>query len=546
MKRIYFVWMVLLSLAHFGCGDFLEEYSQDLVYANSCEDLDEVLIGNGYMASPATSAEVLSGDYLYYVPLFVMDDDVDLLVASDPYGNHGRPNGYYYYVWEQDPLAAASESTTRQQEDDKTLIGLYEHIAYVNTIVNYVDEFPNDPIEDRRRIKGEGQFLRGAYYLLLNNLYGHAYDARNGGSDWGVPLKTFEYVVEDHFGRASVKEIYEQIVADLEEACDNLQGIEQPSIYRADQMAARILLSRVYLHMEDYDHVIEQCDSALAEGIQLMDLNACDLDSEDDNLSTRDYILSEENPEIVFTMGGSASLALFKSVGGDQPSYEQYAVSEALLAEFEKYGDNVKDLRGDSYFRTSSVLTSKVGLVKTRYFVKGDDGYWDQSDVRVFDTFVLRTPEIYLNKAEAQAMKGDVAGAVSTLQPYLAARYATGMQPSITSFGEQELVEFIRSERRKEFCFEGHRWPDLKRYAVNSKYPYNEPIRHTVYTPVGQKVAGDYAGYYELGKYGEDDGWILAFPLSEITYNDGKLENPERPQRLNGDPAYREEEVEEN
>ena len=48
------LWIMLLSLASFSCGDFLEEYSQDLVYASSWEDLDEVLIGNGYMESPTT------------------------------------------------------------------------------------------------------------------------------------------------------------------------------------------------------------------------------------------------------------------------------------------------------------------------------------------------------------------------------------------------------------------------------------------------------------------------------------------------------------
>ena len=34
-----------------GCSDFLEEYSRDQVYASSSKDLDEALIGNGYMES---------------------------------------------------------------------------------------------------------------------------------------------------------------------------------------------------------------------------------------------------------------------------------------------------------------------------------------------------------------------------------------------------------------------------------------------------------------------------------------------------------------
>ena len=33
----------------FSCGDFLEEDSQTLSYVNSIEDLDELLIGGGYL-----------------------------------------------------------------------------------------------------------------------------------------------------------------------------------------------------------------------------------------------------------------------------------------------------------------------------------------------------------------------------------------------------------------------------------------------------------------------------------------------------------------
>ena len=42
---------------------------------------------------------------------------------------------------------------------------------------------------------------------------------------------------------------------------------------------------------------------------------------------------------------------------------------------------------------------------------------------------------------------------------------AEDLQP-VTETGE-ELVNFIRDERRRELCFEGHRWFDLIRYKDN-------------------------------------------------------------------------------
>lgn len=47
MKKV--IYLIIGCLGFVSCGDFLKEYSQDLVYASSLEDMDEVLIGNGYM-----------------------------------------------------------------------------------------------------------------------------------------------------------------------------------------------------------------------------------------------------------------------------------------------------------------------------------------------------------------------------------------------------------------------------------------------------------------------------------------------------------------
>lgn len=49
MKKIIylFVWMTICV----SCGDFLSEYPKDLLYANTIEDVDELLVGEGYMST---------------------------------------------------------------------------------------------------------------------------------------------------------------------------------------------------------------------------------------------------------------------------------------------------------------------------------------------------------------------------------------------------------------------------------------------------------------------------------------------------------------
>ena len=53
-------------------------------------------------------------------------------------------------------------------------------------------------------------------------------------------------------------------------------------------------------------------------------------------------------------------------------------------------------------------------------------------------------------------------------------------KPTTISEGEQ-LVSFIRDERRRELCFENHRWFDLRRYGM-------EEIKHTWYDTSGEPI----------------------------------------------------------
>ena len=77
---IFYIWIFVCYMVGGGCSDFLEEYSRDQVYASSCKDLDEALIGNGYMESRGDGKAPGFND-LYYGYLFALDDDAEEHVA---------------------------------------------------------------------------------------------------------------------------------------------------------------------------------------------------------------------------------------------------------------------------------------------------------------------------------------------------------------------------------------------------------------------------------------------------------------------------------
>ena len=53
MKVRYIIGILLLITT--SCSDFLEEYSQDTAYVRGYEDLDQLLLGDGYMEVVASS-----------------------------------------------------------------------------------------------------------------------------------------------------------------------------------------------------------------------------------------------------------------------------------------------------------------------------------------------------------------------------------------------------------------------------------------------------------------------------------------------------------
>ena len=142
---------------------------------------------------------------------------------------------------------------------------------------------------------------------------------------------------------------------------------------------------------------------------------------------------------------------------------------------------------------------------------------------------MMRIAEIYLNKAEALAVLGRNGEAISTLQELRKNRFST--TPPGPPAGGEELVKFIRDERRRELCFEGHRWFDLRRYAVNSKYSFTKSIRHNSYA-YNAALESYVQGYYELKPYPQDAAaYVVPLHPLEIEFSRKTLSNQERPAR---------------
>ena len=377
------------------------------------------------------------------------------------------------------------------------------------------------PVSDTSQlhhILGEAYFLRADYYFTLQNVYGSPYRLSTAGSDKGVPLKVSESVSDIYFSRDNNEVVYNQIIADLNQAAHYLGGYNPATKIRVGIAAVRALQSRVYLYTEQYDNAIKAADAVESmDGYALQDLNQY---VQNTNFTYR------SSPETIFTMGSNEIPAVFlndslSSWNGDDNRASSFKVSSDLIDQYDP-----SDLRLKACFIRSA---KQKAWLPAKY--KTWRTYNDPEQTSCL--FSFRYAEVILNRAEALAMKGSDADARTELQKLRARRFANASISNLPQTNEA-LVNFIRAERRRELCFEGQRWFDLRRYEVNSKYPLPAgfTIRHPSYTYDASSNTYTQTGYYELKSIAQDAPcWQVPIPDYAIEFNRGALTNPVRPVR---------------
>ena len=132
----------------------------------------------------------------------------------------------------------------------------------------------------------------------------------------------------------------------------------------------------------------------------------------------------------------------------------------------------------------------------------------------------FKVTEAYLNAAEGAAMLYKETGngefqmkAQALLDKLRVKRFSAAAFVSTDISAADELIAFVRDERRRELCFENHRWFDLRRYGM-------EEIKHVWYDASGN------SSEYVLEK--NDPGFTLQLPNEAFEYNSGLEQNEPR------------------
>lgn len=315
---------------------------------------------------------------------------------------------------------------------------IYEALANVNNVIEYqpsvLAAYPTQE-EKCRSILGEALFLRALCHFDLCRVYAQPYNYTSDASHLGVPVLLKTPGPDDNPSRKSVKEVYEQIIKDLDQAENLLNDITGRDIYHVSLKAVYALQSRVYLYMEDWSNSLKYAELAignveLAKGDEYLNMYR--------NLSV--------DGEAIFRLNGINKSGKLKSF------YDTSCMP----------ADTLFSLYDNADIRLNLLTDDATG---TAYCSKYNASQIPNSEAKRDDPMVIRLSEVYLNAGEAACHLQDYTLAKKYLKAILTRAVDEAYADNtMNTYSNEDLIRLVKRERVKELCFEGHNFFDLIRW----------------------------------------------------------------------------------
>ena len=373
------------------------------------------------------------------------------LLSDDAWAKESNIIGY-------ESLSSDGINFTFNEEADRTLLAdnnlyenMYSSILRSNLIIDNIDEAQGSP-ELKTLAKAEARTFRAWDHFLAVNTFAKAYDPATAAQDGGVCIMA-HYDLEATPQKATVAQVYDFIINDLEESVALLQ--EKPeNIYHPNRAYGYGLLAQVYLFHRDWEKARDAALQSLALNAQLADYNAI---KDAGGVARYTNYNRDHNPEVLSYMW-MASGWTTEQVG----LYRYGLISPELKQLFE-----ADDLRYSLFLRdTGNSIVS--------YFDAGSGAaIWTPATTSERFTYMavgMRTAEVYLTLAEAYARLGDLSSATDYVNRLRQKRISGSSANIGVPSSQQEMMNTIIAERRKELLFGFHRFFDLKRFNLEPEY----------------------------------------------------------------------------
>lgn len=331
----------------------------------------------------------------------------------------------------------------------------YNRIFYYNVIADEIMNSANATEQEKLSLRAEALVGRAFEYLILVNAYAKHYNPETAATDLAVPLILDEDLNKENLTRATVQQVYEQILKDLDEAAPNLPKKPKHNAFRASRPVGYGLLARLYLYIGDYKKALENANKSLEANNTLLDYKNYNLVEGRYWIGRINLPSRQDNPENTYIRMPPWVFA---------PSMQVF-VSDELIALYDKENKKEMDMR----FKLFATHEPMPGFI----FPEGQYIWMPY----IYGNLAMATPEMYLTAAECEARIGSKDRAMSLINQLRDNRIINN-EPLSASNNEEALVKVLE-ERRRELAMNGFtRFIDLRR--LNSDPRFRKTITHIV------------------------------------------------------------------
>ncbi len=441
MKNIKILITILSIVLLSSCSDFLDvKPTNSAASETSITNANDAKVAiNGLMRSMVNSN--------YYSRNFIMYGDAkggDFAIYAQGRGldglytfNHSQTSGNYGGFWAQ----------------------MYDCILQVNNLLTNIEKIEAEGLGDAALLEYKGQALtaRALIYFDLVRLYGKPYNMDK--ESYGVPLVLDLVDASEKPTRASVEEVYNQIVSDLAEGANTISKSVKNGFL--NYYANKAIEARVKLHMNDFSGALVAAEEVINDKKYTLYANDKWVNSWSTAFGSESIFelgIYENEADLGTSSLGYYLLRLAKIKGASG----WFMASDYYL---QRLGEDADDIRWGimDYDETSPTRFGSSLKYVGGPNMNGDKG----GKVSATNVKVIRLSEVYLIAAEAAIQQ-------STPNKMKAATYLNEIRkrsPNIDLATEATVsLKMIIDEKSKELFAEGHRYFDMLRLGWDIEF----------------------------------------------------------------------------
>ena len=448
-----------------------------------------------------------SDDFGLLMLLFSSDiEGADLVIAESDYN------------W----FSVCGEYTSRNANYANPLLRysyIYNEIAAAN---DFIASIADDAPQDAKYLVAQAHAIRAYSYLLAAPAFQFSYAVAKDKPC--IPLVSADTPDFTHNPRASVEQVYNQIMSDLDYAVENLAGYKRPSKMNLDQQVAYGLRARANLAMEKWEAAAADAEAAM-EGYTPASIEDV----------SKPYFYNINEPNWIWGYDMTTEIAKvnpyctmdswLRSFSGDGYAPACQVTSRINTLLYNKIPDT--DIRkvwwideqlyspaieGMLWDNGEPVATATSGDVKMEFLPYTNVKFGMEKVASISndsDFPLMRVEEMILIKAEALAKAGDEAAGKQVLEDFV----KTYRDPSYSADASgRSFADEVWFQRRLELWGEGFYTSDRNRLnkplvRFHGKEKDNVSPKHRFNMPA-------------------NDGWLLMrFPQDEMNTNFDIIDN---------------------